>query len=128
MQVCMAITGFCGSQFAISVINLLMIGNVLHVDLHGPRTAKPMPLDDDLLHRAQQQFAKRVRELREIQGMSQEDVARAGGIDQGWLSKVEDNKVNPRLTSLLKVQHGLGVDSLEALLGRIPSATMTGRP
>jgi transcriptional regulator with XRE-family HTH domain len=74
------------------------------------------------MREARQRLASRMAELRGEAQMSQREAARRAGMDQRNWSRIEQQKLNPRLDSLLRIQHALEVDNLEALFG--PQATL----
>jgi transcriptional regulator with XRE-family HTH domain len=45
--------------------------------------------------------------------MTQEQLARASGISQKALSKIETNEVEPRFSTILKLAKALGIDPSE---------------
>ena len=53
--------------------------------------------------------------------MPQYLAARRAGLDRGYWGRLERGESEPTLTSLLRIQRGLGVDSIEALLGQTAS-------
>lgn len=70
---------------------------------------------------ALRRFAKRLREARERAGMTQAEAARAAGTTQGSWSKLENGKLDPSLSLVLRIVGVLRLDSIEALFG--PAAT-----
>ncbi len=52
-------------------------------------------------------FGKRVRELREKRGLSQEKLAQASNLTTGFVSTIESGKKTPSLTTILKLGYGL---------------------
>ena len=60
-------------------------------------------------------FGKRVRELREKRGLSQEKLAQASGLTTGFVSTIESGKKTPSLTTILKLGYGLKVHPCELL-------------
>lgn len=63
--------------------------------------------DSDL---ASQSLGKRVRELRSREGISQDGLAHASGIHATSIGRIERGAREPRLTTILKLAHGLGVE------------------
>ena len=59
----------------------------------------------------------RLKELREIRGVTLYRVARDSGIAWSWLKKVEDGEAGLRFESAARVADALGV-SLDELAGR----------
>lgn len=78
------------------------------------------PPSSDTLAAARKQLARRITELRNEARLSQRQAAARAGMDHRNWGRIEAEELNPRLDSLLKVQHALGVDTLEALLGPLP--------
>jgi transcriptional regulator with XRE-family HTH domain len=62
-------------------------------------------------------FGKRVRELREKRGLSQEKLAQASNLTTGFVSTVEAGKKTPSLTTVLKLALGLKMNAGELLSG-----------
>ena len=62
-------------------------------------------------------FGKRVRELREKRGLSQEKLAQASDLTTGFVSTIESGKKTPSLTTCLKLAYGLRVDAGELFSG-----------
>jgi transcriptional regulator with XRE-family HTH domain len=67
------------------------------------------------------QFGHRLRELREQRAWSQGEAGRQSGVSQGEWSRVESAQTNPSMTTLLRIQHALNLDSVETLFGEPPS-------
>lgn len=55
------------------------------------------------------QFGQRVRELRNLKKMSQEELADAAGLDRTYIGSVERGKRNISLMNILKIAQALGV-------------------
>lgn len=66
----------------------------------------------------------RIRELRELAGLRQIDVAKATGIDQKTLSNYETEKTNPDSYSLIRLADFFDV-SIDYLVGRIANAPIS---
>jgi transcriptional regulator with XRE-family HTH domain len=62
-------------------------------------------------------FGKRVRELREKRGVSQEKLAQASDLTTSFVSTIEGGKKTPSLTTVLKLARGLKVDAAELFSG-----------
>ena len=58
---------------------------------------------------ARRAFGQRVRELRAEHGISQDALARATGIDPTAIGRLERGSREPRLTTILRIARGLGV-------------------
>ena len=54
-------------------------------------------------------FGARLRELRQAQGLSQEEVAHRAGVHVTYLSGIERGKRNPSLKNIRRVAMALGV-------------------
>ncbi len=58
----------------------------------------------------------RLRELREAQGLSQEDLAQLAGLKSGTIYKLEAGvNRNPKIDTLIAVAQALGIDITELL-------------
>lgn len=68
----------------------------------------------------------KLAEIRERQGKSQSDVAKASGLQVSAVSHFECGRRVPTLANLVKMADALGV-SLDALAGRIPTC-LHGKP
>jgi transcriptional regulator with XRE-family HTH domain len=74
-----------------------------------------------------------LRALREARGWTQRDLEEICGVSRSRISQIErDEDHSPGLDVLLRLQSAFGLDSIEALLGRPPSAVLAhidvGRP
>lgn len=69
---------------------------------------------------ATRELGVRVRNLREQQGISQEELARRAGVHWTFVSQVERGLRNANLHSLLKFAAGLGADPAELVRGLKP--------
>jgi len=61
----------------------------------------------------------RIRQIREAKGMTQDQLADAGGISKGFLSDVENNNKNISSQSLLKIANALGASVDYLLRGEV---------
>ncbi|MEU6759182.1 XRE family transcriptional regulator [Streptomyces sp. NPDC046685] len=68
----------------------------------------------------------RVRELREVQGMSLSELARRSSIGKGTLSELESGRRNPTLETLYALTTALAVPLSAALLDLASPATISG--
>ncbi len=69
-------------------------------------------------------FGARLRKLREdssVERLSQRELARRTGLSPTTISELEDGRHEPRLGTLLALAEGLGIGSIEELLGPMPS-------
>lgn len=53
-------------------------------------------------------FGRMLKQVRESRKMSLADLAKKSGVDISLLSKIENGKVNPTLSNLIKIGNGLG--------------------
>jgi transcriptional regulator with XRE-family HTH domain len=74
------------------------------------------PLRDDP-EAASRAFGARMRELREREGVSQDNLARESGIHPTSIGRIERGGREPRLTTILKLADGLGVEPGELVNG-----------
>jgi transcriptional regulator with XRE-family HTH domain len=65
-------------------------------------------------------FAARVAHLRHQSGMTQEQLAARAGLEQSNLSKLERGENRPLIDTVLRLQHALGLKSIEELFGDLP--------
>jgi transcriptional regulator with XRE-family HTH domain len=79
--------------------------------------AKPLYDDADQASKA---FGDRMRELRAREGISQDNLARESGIHPTSIGRIERGGREPRLTTILRLAEGLGVEPGELVdqLGR----------
>ena len=54
-------------------------------------------------------LGQNIKKIRTKKKMSQGDIARALGVDRGYISNIENGKKNPTLTTLQKIANALGV-------------------
>lgn len=64
------------------------------------------------------QISTNIRELREQQGMTQEELARAAEIPRGTLASIEVNWRMPGLETALKISKALGITCEELVYGK----------
>jgi transcriptional regulator with XRE-family HTH domain len=74
------------------------------------------PLYDDA-DRASRAFGDRMRELRAREGVSQDGLADASGMHPTSIGRIERGGREPRLTTVLRLAHGLGVEPGELVNG-----------
>jgi transcriptional regulator with XRE-family HTH domain len=60
--------------------------------------------------RASHAFGDRMRELRRREGISQDGLAHSSGIHSTSIGRIERGGREPRLTTILRLAHGLGVE------------------
>ena len=58
-------------------------------------------------------FGRRLRELREARGMSQETLALVCGLDRTYIGGIERGERNPSLVNLTKLAQALGINVAE---------------
>lgn len=80
----------------------------------APPVAVPIYEDPD---RASKAFGQRVRGLRAREGLSQDGLAHTSGIHLTSIGRIERGGREPRLTTILKLAQGLGVDPGELTSG-----------
>lgn len=62
---------------------------------------------DDTQTTIQKTFGLRIKELRDLKGMSQEDLAEAAAVFRTYLSRIEMGRANPTLTVIHALAKGL---------------------
>ncbi len=62
-----------------------------------------------------QKLGENLKRIRTQKGISQGDIARALGIDKGFISNIENGKTNPTLATISKLAKVVGV-SVDKLL------------
>jgi DNA-binding XRE family transcriptional regulator len=62
-------------------------------------------------------FGRNLKRLREARDLSQEDFAWRAGIGRSEVTKYENGRRNPRLTTIVKMARGLDIDVCELLKG-----------
>jgi transcriptional regulator with XRE-family HTH domain len=76
---------------------------------------------EERLEQAISAVGSQIRRIRESQNRSQAAAARDAGMHRTEWGRIERGTVEPRLTSLLRIQHALQLDGLEPLFGALPS-------
>lgn len=56
-------------------------------------------------------LGKNLKRIRIERGVSQGDIARALGFSRGFVSKIENGKTNPTLTTIAKLAKAVGVST-----------------
>jgi transcriptional regulator with XRE-family HTH domain len=69
------------------------------------------------LDRSQHHVAGRIREIRELRGLSQRGLAERMGVPRTYISKIEGGKCLPTLASLFRLANALGVSAASLLPG-----------
>jgi transcriptional regulator with XRE-family HTH domain len=62
-------------------------------------------------------FGQRVRELRAREGVSQDGLAREADVHPTAIGRIERGAREPRLTTILRLAHGLGIEPGELVNG-----------
>lgn len=55
------------------------------------------------------QLGKNLRKIRTAKGMSQGDIARELGVSRGYISTIENGKMNPTLSTIVKLSKVLRI-------------------
>lgn len=67
-------------------------------------------------------IGSRLRELRLARGYALREAAERSGVSRAHISKLENStEANPTIAVLLKLQAAYGLESVEALIGDLPS-------
>jgi transcriptional regulator with XRE-family HTH domain len=66
---------------------------------------------------AAQEFAANVRRERERQGLSKSALARVCGMYTSEITRLEAAERDPRLSTIVRIAHGLGVSASDLLKG-----------
>ncbi|MGV3656015.1 MAG: helix-turn-helix domain-containing protein [Noviherbaspirillum sp.] len=77
--------------------------------MHPPESVAP------ILSRIEEQLGRRVSELRQARGYTQDRLAAETGFTKGYLSKIENSKVIPPIGTLVKIAQALRTDLAELL-------------
>lgn len=81
-----------------------------------------MEPDLDSIARGSRPLADRLTALRRQRGLSYRQLATACGLRPGTISRLLTGRMeNPPLRTLMALQKGLGLGSIEELLGQMPS-------
>jgi transcriptional regulator with XRE-family HTH domain len=83
-------------------------------------------LPDELVLQARKALGTRLRDLRKARDLKQWQVAGYAGTNQAAWSRLENGKVDARLSWLLRAQRLFEADSLETLFGPAPSRRAVG--
>lgn len=61
-------------------------------------------------------FGKIIKEIRNQQGISQEELSDRTGLDRSYLSQIENGKKSPSLSTILRISRALNLKTSELLL------------
>ena len=87
-----------------------------------PDATDPLTPPADAIEDALAAFAARVVQLRRQSGMTQGQLAARAGLKQSNLSKLERGDHRPLIDTVLRLQHALGLRSIEELFGDLPES------
>lgn len=62
-----------------------------------------------------QKLGKNLKRIRTEKGISQGDIARAIGMDKGFISNIENGKTNPTLATIAKLAKAIRISTDELL-------------
>ncbi|MDX6453475.1 MAG: Helix-turn-helix domain [Gaiellaceae bacterium] len=85
-------------------------------------------LYDDLVDRVKLSVSTNISALREHAQLSVRAAARGAQIHHSEWIRIERGEIDPRLSTLLRIQRSLNLDSVEALLGDTPSRELLQAP
>lgn len=60
-------------------------------------------------------FGKNLKKIRTAKGLSQGDIAKELGVSRGYLSNIEHGKMNPTLSTIVKLSNALKVTANKML-------------
>ena len=60
-------------------------------------------------------LGRNLKRLRTVKGISQGDIARTLGVHKGYISNIENGKVNPTLATIVKLAKAIGASNDELL-------------
>jgi XRE family transcriptional regulator, regulator of sulfur utilization len=72
-------------------------------------------------------FGRRLRALRQREGLTQDRLARLSGVQVSAIGRLERGQHEPRLSTMLSLAHGLGVSPSELVVNLV-DATPEPRP
>lgn len=64
-------------------------------------------------------LATNIRRFRDLHGMGQSDLSQATGIDQGYLSRIENKKTSPNVEKLDNIADAFGIATHELMLNPV---------
>ena len=78
------------------------------------------------MHPTVQQIARHLREARETQGVSQRELSERIGLTQSQISRFEGGRADLRLSSLVELGRGLGLEFMLVSRKSVPAALALG--
>jgi transcriptional regulator with XRE-family HTH domain len=71
-------------------------------------------------------FGREVRRIREMRGLTQEQLAQRSGLSSIYIGTIENGKRDPSLSTVCSLAKGLGI-STSALFGPLPALRAAGK-
>ncbi|MFZ1075366.1 MAG: helix-turn-helix transcriptional regulator [Minisyncoccia bacterium] len=62
-----------------------------------------------------EKLGRNLKRIRKAKGITQGDIVRALGVGRGYISNIENGKMNPTLSTITRLAKALGVSSNELL-------------
>ena len=78
------------------------------------------------MHPTVQQIARQLREAREVRGISQRELSERIGLTQSQISRFEGGRADLRLSSLVELGRGLGLEVMLVPRKSVPAALALG--
>ena len=85
------------------------------------RSVGTAPLSAEAVAKARALLGERIRRMRQQKTWSQDDASLRSGVSQAEWSRVELARSDPRISTLLRMQHALDAESVESLFDDLPS-------
>ena len=79
-----------------------------------------------MMHPTVIDLGRALRAVRKAEGLSQRELSDRIGLTQAQISKFENGKADPRLSSLVEVARGLGVEVMLVPKRSVPAALALG--
>ncbi len=79
-----------------------------------------------MMHPTVIDLGRALRAVRKAEGLSQRALSDRIGLTQAQISKFENGKADPRLSSLVEVARGLGVEVMLVPMNSVPAALALG--
>jgi transcriptional regulator with XRE-family HTH domain len=76
----------------------------------------------------QHHLGRQVRALRQAAGLIQDDFADAAGLERSYIPALEAGKYDPKLSTLTRVAHALGIGVDELLAGTLALRNQVEQP